>query len=77
MKTRAIIEKGVDGKYCIFTPDIISTIIGEGTTIEEAKVDFENSVKEAWDILKDEVNVEDIRDMEFVYLLSDEVKEPF
>lgn len=46
MKTIALIEKGEDGSFGIFTPDIESTIIGEGSTVAEAKADFENSVKE-------------------------------
>ena len=46
MKTIALIEKGKDGTYGIFTPKIQSCIIGEGNTVEEAKADFENSVKE-------------------------------
>jgi len=46
MKTTALIEKGSDGTFGIFTPDIDHTIIGEGKTVREAKADFENSVKE-------------------------------
>lgn len=46
MKTIALIEKGKDGTYGIFTPDINTTIIGSGATVAEAKADFENSVKE-------------------------------
>lgn len=46
MKTTALIERGKDGTYGIFTPDIESTIIGEGATVAEAKADFENSVRE-------------------------------
>ena len=46
MKTIALIEKGKDGMYTIFTPKINSFIIGIGNTVEEAKADFENSVKE-------------------------------
>ena len=46
MKTIALIEKGKDGTFGIFTPNIKSCIIGEGNTIEEAKADFENSVRE-------------------------------
>ena len=46
MKTTALIEKGKDGTYGIFTPDIDHVIIGDGNTVEEAKADFENSVKE-------------------------------
>ncbi len=46
MKTTALIEKGKDGTFGIFTPDLQSVIIGEGSTVAEAKADFENSVKE-------------------------------
>jgi len=46
MKTTALIEKGKDGTFGIFTPDLKSTVIGEGNTVAEAKADFENSVKE-------------------------------
>ncbi len=46
MKTTALIEKGKDGTYGVFTPDINHTIIGSGATASEAKADFENSVKE-------------------------------
>jgi predicted RNase H-like HicB family nuclease len=48
MKTIALIEKGKDGSFGIFTPDIKSTIIGEGNTVAEAKADFENSVNEVF-----------------------------
>lgn len=37
MKTTALIEKGKDGTFGIFTPDIQATIIGEGRTVAEAK----------------------------------------
>ncbi|MDR2936433.1 MAG: pilus assembly protein HicB, partial [Rikenellaceae bacterium] len=43
-----MIEKGKDGMFGIFTPDIDATIIGSGATVAEAKADFENSVKEVW-----------------------------
>lgn len=46
MRTTALIEKGKDGTFGIFTPDIQATIIGEGKTVAEAKADFENSVRE-------------------------------
>ena len=46
MKTIALIEKGKDGAFGIFTPDLQHTIMGEGNTVTEAKTDFENSVKE-------------------------------
>jgi predicted RNase H-like HicB family nuclease len=46
MKTRAIIERGKDGMFSIFTPDLKSSILGEGKSVAEAKADFENSVAE-------------------------------
>jgi hypothetical protein len=46
MKTTALIEKGKDGTYGVFTPNIDHTIIGSGAKVSEAKADFENSVKE-------------------------------
>jgi len=46
MVTTALIERGKDGTFGIFTPDINHTIIGGGNTVEEAKADFENSVQE-------------------------------
>ena len=46
MITTALIERGQDGTFGIFTPDINHTIIGDGDTVEEAMTDFENSVKE-------------------------------
>jgi predicted RNase H-like HicB family nuclease len=46
MKTTALIERGKDGSFGIYTPDLKSTIIGDGKTVTEARADFENSVKE-------------------------------
>lgn len=46
MKTIALIEKGNDGTFGVFTPDIEATIIGSGATVAKAKADFENTVKE-------------------------------
>lgn len=42
----ALIEKGKDGMFGIFTPELKHTIIGEGKTVIEAKEDFQNSVVE-------------------------------
>lgn len=76
MKTRAIIEKRGENDFCIYTPDLTATIIGEGATIEEAKADFENSVKEVLDTLKGEVDKGDLQEVEFVYQLADEPNMP-
>ena len=46
MKTKALIEKGKDGRFGIFTPDLDHTIIGDGVTVADAKTDFKNSVNE-------------------------------
>ena len=46
MKTIALIEKGKDGSFGIYTPDLQHTIIGEGKTVAESKTDFMNSVAE-------------------------------
>ncbi|MBK5195517.1 MAG: pilus assembly protein HicB [Proteiniphilum sp.] len=45
-RSTALIEKGKDGVFGIFTPELNHTIIGEGKTVIEAKDDFQNSVVE-------------------------------
>jgi predicted RNase H-like HicB family nuclease len=69
MVTTALIEKGKDGTYGIFTPDIDSTIIGEGMTVEEAKADFENSVREILQFYREDGKPlpEELKDIRFVY----------
>ena len=46
MKQIALIEKGADGTYSIYTAHTISTIVGEGQTVAEAKADFELALQE-------------------------------
>lgn len=69
MKTTALIELGRNGRYSIYTPDIESTIIGEGDTVDEARVDFENSVNEVLDMYEEEnlTLPEELRGVEFEY----------
>jgi predicted RNase H-like HicB family nuclease len=69
MIATALIEKGKDGTFGIFTPDIKSTIIGEGATVEEAKEDFENSVQEILRFYKEDGKElpEELKDVRFVY----------
>lgn len=69
MKTIALIEKGKDGTFGVFTPDLKSTIIGEGVTVTEAKADFENSVKELILYYQETGNqkVNELQSMEFEY----------
>lgn len=68
-KRTALIEKGKDGTFGIFTPDIESTIIGEGNTVAEAKADFENSVREIIRFCEEDgVPVpDDLKNITFVY----------
>jgi len=69
MITTALIERGKDGTFGIFTPDINHTIIGDGNTVEEAIADFENSVEEM--ILSYTENgrkiPEELKNLQFVY----------
>ncbi|MBQ8422547.1 MAG: pilus assembly protein HicB [Bacteroidales bacterium] len=68
MKTIALIEKDEHG-YGIFTPDLKSTIIGEGASVEEAKEDFANSYQEVLaSYIENGENVPDeLVDLEFTY----------
>jgi predicted RNase H-like HicB family nuclease len=69
MTTTALIERGKDGRFGIFTPDINSTIIGEGNTVEEAKSDFENSVREILQFYRvyGKELPDELKDIQFVY----------
>ncbi|MBQ7734816.1 MAG: pilus assembly protein HicB [Bacteroidales bacterium] len=69
MKKTALIEMGKDGKFTIFTLDIESTIIGEGTSVEEARSDFENSLKEVIECYTEnnEPLPDELQDIEFVF----------
>jgi len=65
----ALIERGKDGTYGIFTSDIGSVIIGEGKTVAEAKADFENSLREVRQFAEEDgVELpEDLANATFVY----------
>lgn len=67
MKTTALIEKGKDGTFGIYTPDIKATIVGEGETVAEAKADFENSVEEMIASYDGEELPGELKDIEFEY----------
>ena len=69
MVTTALIERGKDGTFGIFTPDINSTIIGSGNTVEDAKADFENSVSEIFQFYKEDGMElpDELKNVEFVY----------
>lgn len=67
MKTIALIEKGENGTFGIYTPNIKATIIGEGKTVAEAKADFENSVREMKEAFAGEELPGELKDIEFEY----------
>lgn len=68
MKTVALIEKDDKG-FGIFTPNLESTIIGEGKSVEEAKADFMNSYNEVLEsyIQNGESVPEELIDLEFSF----------
>lgn len=66
----ALIEKGDDGTFGVFTPTINTTIIGSGSTVAEAKADFENSVREVLSSYKGENLPEELVNIEFEYKLD-------
>lgn len=67
MGTIALIERGTDGTYCIYTPNLKSTIIGEGASVLEAKADFENSVKEVIDSFGEDEDKGEFNNLSFEY----------
>lgn len=69
MKTVALIEKGADGTFGIYTPDLESTIIGNGATVAEARADFERSwqeIQKAFAAAGEDLPVE-LQDLSFEY----------
>lgn len=68
-KVIAIIEKGKDGSYGIYTPKLKNTIIGEGNTVEEAKADFLIGYQEIVDTYKEDNKPlpKELQDIEFTY----------
>ncbi len=46
MRTRVVIERGKDGVFSVYAPDIETGVIGTGGSVKEAKEDFDNSVAE-------------------------------
>lgn len=69
MKTTALIERAKDGRFCIFTPDIESVIVGDGESVADAKADFKESLAAALAYYKEtgEELPEELRDIEFEY----------
>lgn len=69
MKTIALIEKGKDDTFGIYTPDLQTTIIGGGISVAEAKNDFENSYHEiiGFYLADNEPLPEELQNLEFEY----------
>ena len=69
MRTTALIEKGKDGSYGVYTPDLNSLIIGSGATVAEAIADFQNSMKEVQTAYEEagEQLPKELQDVEFDY----------
>lgn len=69
MKKTALIEKTSDGRYSIFTADLVSTIVGEGATVAEAKADFDNALREVIQAYAEdgEELPSELQDVEFEY----------
>ena len=68
-KVIAIIEKGEDGTYGIYSPELENFILGSGDNVIEAKEDFENSYSEMVESYVDEGRPipEELKDIEFEY----------
>lgn len=68
MKTTAVIEKDTEG-FGVFTPDLKTTIVGEGRSVEEAKADFLNTYKELLSYYTESGDAvpEELKDLEFEY----------
>ena len=62
MKILAIIEKGTDGLYSIYSDDMLLNhgLGGYGSSVEEAKADFKEMIAEEGNVLPDEVGHIDV-----------------
>lgn len=67
MKAIALIEKGKEGKYHIYSKNLKSFIIGEGETVEEAKADFENTANEIIETYTPETLPKELQNLSFEY----------
>jgi predicted RNase H-like HicB family nuclease len=67
MKKIALIEKGDDGTFGVFTKDG-SVIHGSGSTVTEAKADFEDTVQEMREYMDEQDGTpNELTDASFVY----------
>lgn len=68
-KAIVLIERGEDGSYGMYAPDLKNVIIGTGDTVEQAKEDFEEGYREMVETYQEDgVPVpEELKDLEFEY----------
>lgn len=68
-KKVALIEIGKDGTFGVFSPDTKSVMFGNGSTVAEAKADFENSVREFIEVFEEtgKPDPDDLKNTTFVY----------
>ena len=68
-KKVALIEIGKDGTFGVFSPDTKSVMFGNGSTVAEAKADFENSVREIIQFCQEDgvQDPDDLKNVTFVY----------
>lgn len=68
-KKIALIEIGKDGSFGVFSPDTKSVMFGNGSTVVEAKADFENSVREFIETYEETgmQDPDDLKNSTFVY----------
>ena len=68
MKSIALIEKGKDGTYGIFTTDLKSTIHGSGNTVAEAKTVFEETIQEMREFMDEQDGIpNELTNVSFTY----------
>ena len=68
METIAIIEKGKDGTYGIYSDSLKSVIHASGDTVAEAKANFAEVLQEAQEIADEVIGVpNELTDIVFVY----------
>lgn len=67
MKAIALIEKGKEGQFHIYSKGLKTMIIGEGNSVEEAKADFENTLQEIISTFPTEKIPKELQNLSFEY----------
>ena len=68
-KVIVTIERGEDGGYSLYAPDLQNVIIGTGDTVEQAKEDFSEGYREMVETYQEDGAPvpEELQDLEFEY----------